>query len=437
MTACAYRSLEPVLLQRVAELRERREQDAMLVDVARRVACRRIGRAVGGGVGVVAGLAAFLVGLGGFPTHDGPVTHTAQLTSTALLFLAWPVALVAGGVARVVARVLLARGARVSFSGDAARDLRALEAADPLRDTCDRAMAWERASAALPLAAVSLLAPLTIHGLVWTGLAPSESFTSAVADFGAWIGLSVVLVGHAHLALLVCAVRWAFTAPHARDRRAARRPRPGVGQGARHQRGHRLPAGRRAARHPAAARRGDGPALRALHVLRHGAHPRQRAHRPRSHLTKRATLGRPNGSTGRGRHRRRGVGARAGRRRRAHGRADAALLAQGARRRACRRGSPWRATSARWPRRRASCCSRCRRAWRGRSRGRSGRTSTAGTSSSTGSAGWSARRWRASPASSGTRAPSGASAPSGGPPWRRTSWPGDRASWSAARTTPR
>lgn len=25
------------------------------------------------------------------------------------------------------------------------------------------------------------------------------------------IGLSVVLVGHAHLALLVCAVRWAFT----------------------------------------------------------------------------------------------------------------------------------------------------------------------------------------------------------------------------------
>lgn len=185
MTACAYRSLEPVLLQRVAELRERREQDRMLVDVARRVACRRIGRAVGGGVGVALGLAAFLAGLGGFPTHDGPATHTAQLTSTALLFLAWPVALVAGGAARVVARLVLARDACVPLSGDPARDLRALEAADPLRDTCERAMAWERASAALPMAAVSLLAPLTIHGLVWTGLARSESFTSAVADFGA------------------------------------------------------------------------------------------------------------------------------------------------------------------------------------------------------------------------------------------------------------
>ena len=210
MTACAYRSLEPVLRQRVAELRERRERDVMFVEVARGVASRRLGRAVGGAVGVAFGVAAFLAGLATFWNHDSPASHAMQVGSTELLLIAWPLALAAGAAARWVARALLARRARVAMSGEPALDLRALEAADPLRDACDRAMAWERASAALPLAALSLLAPLTLHGVVWAGLAHGESLSSAMQDFGAWIGLSAILVGHAHLALLICAVRWAF-----------------------------------------------------------------------------------------------------------------------------------------------------------------------------------------------------------------------------------
>lgn len=210
MTACAYRSLEPVLRQRVAELCERRERDAMFVDVARGIASRRLGRAVGGAAGVAVGVAAFLAGLAAFWNHDSQASHAMQVASTQLLAAAWPLALAAGAAARMLARPLLARRARVSMSGEPALDLRALEAADPLRDACDRAMAWERASAALPLAALSLLAPLTIHGVVWAGLAHGESLTSATQDFGAWIGLSAIIVGHAHLALLVCAVRWAF-----------------------------------------------------------------------------------------------------------------------------------------------------------------------------------------------------------------------------------
>jgi hypothetical protein len=200
MTACAYRSLEPVLRQRVSELWARRERDAVFVEVARRVASRRIGRAVGGAVGVAFGVATFLVGFAGFPSHKATATH--------LLFLGWPAALVVGLACRALAGPLLARRARVSLSGNLALDLRALEV-DPLRAACERAMAWERASAALPLAAMSLLAPLTIHGLLWLALCAANARPDGAEDFGTWIGLSAIIVGHAHLALLVCAVRWA------------------------------------------------------------------------------------------------------------------------------------------------------------------------------------------------------------------------------------
>jgi hypothetical protein len=209
MTTCAYRSLEPVLLQRVAELRERREHDAVFVDVARRVASRRVGRAVGGGVGVAIAVLAFALGLVAF-FRRGELGHPDLRTSTELLFLAWPSALVAGALARLLARSLVALGGRVTMSGNLSIDLARLEGADPLREACDLARAWERRSAALPMAALSLLAPLTIHGIVWFALASAQTADSAMDDFGTWIAVSVILVGHAHLALLVCAVRWAY-----------------------------------------------------------------------------------------------------------------------------------------------------------------------------------------------------------------------------------
>jgi hypothetical protein len=60
------------------------------------------------------------------------------------------------------------------------------------------------------MAAVSLLAPLSIHGLLWFPFAHPETLASGMDDFGTWVALSVIIVGHAHLALLVCAVRWAY-----------------------------------------------------------------------------------------------------------------------------------------------------------------------------------------------------------------------------------
>jgi hypothetical protein len=210
MTACAYRSLEPVLRQRVAELRERREHDAVFVDVARRVASRRVGRAVAGGVGVVMALASFAFALLGYSRVDADGAHPDRITSTGLLFLAWPVALAVGAMARLLARPLLSVGGRVLLSGNPSVDLARLEATDPLREACDIAMSWERKSVALPLAAVSLLAPLSIHGILWAAFSHAERAASGMDDFGSWIALSVVIVGHAHLALLACAVHWTY-----------------------------------------------------------------------------------------------------------------------------------------------------------------------------------------------------------------------------------
>jgi hypothetical protein len=204
MTACAYRSLEPVLVQRVAELRERRERDAMFVGGALRVAARRVGRSAAGAVGVAMALAAFACALLGLPSS------AERLVSTELLILAWPAALVAGVIGRLLARLLLSLRVREVPSGDPGLDLARLEATDPLREARDVAMSWERRSTALPLAAVSLLAPLTIHLVVWFALSRPDAITTGLDDYGTWIALSVVIVGHAHLALLVCAVRWAY-----------------------------------------------------------------------------------------------------------------------------------------------------------------------------------------------------------------------------------
>jgi hypothetical protein len=207
MTACAYRSLEPVLLHRISELRERRDRDAVFVQVALGVAARRIGRAVGGAVGVAVGGGALLAAAGAF-LLDYSAQGRMRAAATTLLLGAWPLALMAGLLSRWAARALLSLGTRTAMSGDPAADLAVLQSRDPLRETCSVAMRWERRSAALPLAAVSLIAPLSLHWIVWCLLDLPHIGLQSAEDFGQWIGISAVLVGHAHIALLVAAVRW-------------------------------------------------------------------------------------------------------------------------------------------------------------------------------------------------------------------------------------
>jgi hypothetical protein len=213
MAACAYRSLEPVLQERLDALQVHRAQDVFLVDAARRVAGRRLGRAWAGAFALACGVASFAAGLASLPAdyHSERWLHG---WATALLFVAPFVGLAALLCGRSVARLWLAQrfDAPVRLTGDVAADLARIEAADPLRASREIAMRWERMSVALPIAATSILAPLTIHGILYCTLSfPSGDLTASAVDaFGTWIGLSALIVGHAHVAVLVGAVRWAY-----------------------------------------------------------------------------------------------------------------------------------------------------------------------------------------------------------------------------------
>jgi hypothetical protein len=212
MTACAYRSLEPVLEQRLVELRERRAGEAFAIDVVQRVAARRLGRAVGGGVALVFALGVFAVGLASL-FEAGADAKSAHELATVLLVIAWGAGIVTALGSRWIGRLVLAvtLDAPLRFSGNVAADLASLQTRDPLDASTARAARWERASAALPIAAVSLLAPLTIHWLVWSSLSLASEGKVSFDDFGQWIAWSAVLVGHAHLAVLVGALQWAFS----------------------------------------------------------------------------------------------------------------------------------------------------------------------------------------------------------------------------------
>jgi hypothetical protein len=209
MSACAYRSLEPVLQQRIAALRERYESEAPFVDVARRVAVRRVGRAAGGFIATVVGGSALLVGLASWLSSGTEETY-AHTVASVLLVAALPAGIVAALFAKAVACGIFSgrTDESVRLTGDLAKDLARLDAEEPLVSMRRMAEQWERAAAAWPLAALSLVTPLTIHLLVdWvTNLSHDER---VLQDFGTWIALSVVLVGHSHLAVLIGSVRWA------------------------------------------------------------------------------------------------------------------------------------------------------------------------------------------------------------------------------------
>jgi len=205
----AYRTLDAVLAQRVAEERVRRAADAPGVQMARGVMASRFGRAAAGAVGVLMASAALLDGLCAiaFSGRHG----SAAAAATQLLLFAWPLAGVAWVVGWAIARVWGARAVPELSAPDPDHALSWLEGADPLLTARTRAMRWEFASVALPLAALSLACPLTIHWLLVAVVDAAHGSSNGVTakDFGEWIGLSAMFVGHAHLALAACAVLWA------------------------------------------------------------------------------------------------------------------------------------------------------------------------------------------------------------------------------------
>jgi hypothetical protein len=206
-TPAAYRCLEPVLSDWVERVHDRQVREWPEREAARRIAARRVARAVAGATGLTVVTGAFVFAIAAFVEGSWPAPVREWLL-TAVFFSAWPAALVAWAVTRLAASVAIGRRvhAPIRLTGIAGEDLLRLAHEDSLASARALATRWQRASAALPLAALSMIAPLTLHFVVWCLVAPREAL-----DFGKWIAISVVVVGHAHVALGVCSVLWALS----------------------------------------------------------------------------------------------------------------------------------------------------------------------------------------------------------------------------------
>jgi hypothetical protein len=124
---------------------------------------------------------------------------------SAILFGTWPVALFAYGVARLFAYDLARRAALRDLrpSGDIHADIARVEATAPAFKRS--AQALEGPSLAWPMMGACLLAPLTLHFVLWLVVGRGPNL---LVKFDEWIALSMIVVGHAHVAL--AALCWRF-----------------------------------------------------------------------------------------------------------------------------------------------------------------------------------------------------------------------------------
>lgn len=183
---------------RHAELCTRHSAEQGDLAAADAVRGRRVARVAAAAVGAlgVAALVATVIGraVAGLGLDGGAVTP--------VLLGAWP----AMGVAYVVGRVdawgrVAALGERLRPEADIFARIARLERRRPVEEARARAARLEQVSVALPLVALSLLAPLTVHFTV--------SALLGLRNFDVWIVLSLAIVGHAHLVLAWLSTRYA------------------------------------------------------------------------------------------------------------------------------------------------------------------------------------------------------------------------------------
>lgn len=169
-----------------------------------RVHAARSGRIAAGSIGVAGALLVPVVGLLDLALH-----RVDQGDMVAVLLGIWPAMGLAWLLGRRVSRGRLSLAARApEATGDPFTDLARLGAERPARRLHDLAHAQERASVALPLMALSLLSPLSIHMALTMMFALVTGRLEAPASFAVWIGISILVVGHAHLVL--AGFGWSF-----------------------------------------------------------------------------------------------------------------------------------------------------------------------------------------------------------------------------------
>jgi hypothetical protein len=191
----AYRSDEDVLQARLGGLLASRSVEmASVGDAVRGIYSRRVARAVAGGVAAAGGLATLVSGaircidtrsLFGHDVRPGDGRLTAALVGS----------MIAGALAYAPARHLARRAfdrsmhKALSLSGNARIDLVRMERAQPRRLARDLIARNEASSAALPLVAAALVAPLALHLVVWL-LSSLNGAWPRIGAFDAWIAMS-------------------------------------------------------------------------------------------------------------------------------------------------------------------------------------------------------------------------------------------------------
>lgn len=200
-SAGVYRDHDETVRRRLEELASLRAEELLHPEMRplERVYIRRRARLAGGIAGVAGGVALLVIGASSL---------TALAPPWKLLIGAWLGALVVPLYAYMAASAWASWVVRcwrhwlLGRTGSDERDLERLADATPLQTMREQARRFSVASIALPLMAIALLGPLTLH-------APFALVGNGAQGFATWIGLSSTIVGHAHLVYAGLAARHA------------------------------------------------------------------------------------------------------------------------------------------------------------------------------------------------------------------------------------
>ncbi len=177
----AYRSLVPIVEERVGQFHARQAHERDAIDAARRILATRAGLTLAGGTAIAFGI----------------VMGPAALAPSGLAILtagAWIVAIVTPFVVRryVLWRTACELRDEPALTGDPHVDLMYLKRLDPLGELRARARHWEHASVALPLMSLLLLVPLTFEWLLGAVAGTGHRFGPGPMVFALVASLAVV-----------------------------------------------------------------------------------------------------------------------------------------------------------------------------------------------------------------------------------------------------
>jgi hypothetical protein len=207
MTTTAYRTIttayrDPLERARetLAELTDSLRQSLPAARERERVVMRRAARVVFGGVGIGGALSTVAAAIA-----NSLSSELARFVITDVLIMTW----VAAGGAYLLARLLGVVGLRTknpTWTGSLFEDIRRFAAVQAGRRD-GRFLGV--LSLVLPAVAISLLTPLTLH-LGFEALTNQGSADVLFRRFDEWIVMSMIVVGHAHVALAALAGRFGF-----------------------------------------------------------------------------------------------------------------------------------------------------------------------------------------------------------------------------------